>query len=104
MAEHKWYWWEVQFTDRTGQPADIIDTCGLYTAGVERLELEDVDQDENGQPRESTHFVESDVFIVVKTLDDDPYAAMARAIAMLHPSILEDRRDVIWHQYPHEIG
>jgi hypothetical protein len=93
MPKVLWYWWEVQFDDRRGQP---IGDADVYIASVEPLELDEVDKDENGKPVEVTSFVESTVFCVVKTIEDEPLAALKRALSLMQPRILGPREDVQW--------
>ncbi len=95
----KFYWWEVQFSDKRGQPENLVDKANVYTVAVEPIGEEDVDRDEEGWLLETTSFVESDAFFVVKTAEDDPSRALARAVSMLYPDIMAVREDVIWHTY-----
>lgn len=90
----KWYWWEVMFDDRREQP---YKGATALEATVESISYEDADQDRNGDPAESTHFIENTVFCVVHTVDDSPYTAVRRAMMQLRPDIVEAREDVRWY-------
>jgi len=85
-----WRWWEVQLTDLED---DNVIIRNVMSASVDRLELSEVDVDEAGRPVESAHFIESDVFVVVKTVTDEPTDAVKRALLILTPNVMGPRED-----------
>lgn len=93
MVEVAFRWWEVQFTDKRDAP--LLSSTAL-TASVEVLSIDDVDKDEKGKPAESMHFIESDLFCVVKTATDEPIDAIKRALLLMQPDIMAAKEDVQW--------
>lgn len=89
----EWFWWEVQFIEKE---SDALLPSKLE-ALIEPLAPEDADQDENDNPLESTSFIESDIFCVVKTVTRQPIDALNRALLQLRPEILDDKKDIQWH-------
>jgi hypothetical protein len=86
------YWWEVQFEDRRNLPVDVAN----YSVTVESIALGDVDRDEKGHYCESTHFIEQDAFVVVKTVNNDPFDAIKRAVELMRTDIRTNRESVVW--------
>lgn len=87
------FWWEVQIDDRD----DIGDAC-VYVCSTQRIEKEEADVGENGDPCESVHFVESSAFVVVQTIDDNYRSAVIRAIGLLSPDIRDKEENVQWER------
>lgn len=97
MRDNNWIWWEVEFTDRRLDKSLTKTTAHAMTATIERLDLEDVDRDQaTSKPVEVTSFIENTVFFVVRTLEDEPMAAVRRAISLMYPTIMSDKEDVQW--------
>ena len=97
MKDNNWFWWEVEFTDRRLDKPIMRKRAQAMTASVERLDLDDVDRDQaTGKPVEVTSFIENTVFFVVRTLEDEPMAAVRRAISLMYPTIMSDREEVQW--------
>ncbi len=97
MKTNIWFWWEVEFTDRRLDKPLTQATAHAMTATIQRLDLADVDRDQvTGKPVEVTSFIENTVFFVVRTLEDEPMAAVRRAISLMYPDHMKDREDVQW--------
>ena len=97
MKDNVWFWWEVEFTDRRLDKPLTKATAHAMTATVERLDLDDVDVDQaTGKPVEVTSFIENTAYFVVRTLEDEPMAAVRRAISLMYPTIMSDREEVQW--------